>query len=158
MIIYYLGQDKSIYTSKIFTKDAHGCLVLCDITNPRTIEETLKWKKSIDETSKFIDGDFLPSILIQNKIDLVNDDELANEDDIRGFCEQNNFKNIFRTSAKTGMGINESMDFLISAIIVRLEEHSKNTNTPLEKDRKSIVVQQQKKEKELMIKSNRCCF
>ena len=66
------GQDKNIYTSKIFTKDSHGALIVCDVTNPSTLEATAKWKKSIDENAKFVDGEKLPCVLIENKIDLVD--------------------------------------------------------------------------------------
>ena len=67
------GQDKNVYTSKVFTKDAHGCIILCDITNQDTLEATLKWKKAIDENALFKDGGILPCVLVQNKIDLVSE-------------------------------------------------------------------------------------
>ena len=62
------GQDKNIYTSKVFTKGAHGCLILYDAENQNSFESTIKWKNSIDENSKFIDDTPLPIILVQNKI------------------------------------------------------------------------------------------
>jgi small GTP-binding protein len=58
------GQDKNIYTSKIFTKDSHGCLIFSDITNEDSLQKTLLWKKSIDENTKFIDGQLLPFCFI----------------------------------------------------------------------------------------------
>ena len=33
------GQDRNIGTTKILTKDAHGCLIFSDITNKRTLDE-----------------------------------------------------------------------------------------------------------------------
>lgn len=33
------GQDKNTCITKIFAKDAHGCVVLCDITNKESIQE-----------------------------------------------------------------------------------------------------------------------
>ena len=73
------GQDKNVYTSKVFTKDAHGCIILCDITNQDTLEATLKWKKSIDDNALFKDGGKLPCVLVQNKIDLVSEEALGND-------------------------------------------------------------------------------
>ena len=63
------GQDRSINTTKVLTKDAHGCIIFCDITQKKTLEETKKWKAVIDENALFIDDTPLPCILVQNKID-----------------------------------------------------------------------------------------
>ena len=60
--------DQNAMVTKIFAKDAHGCVVLCDATNRQTREETIKWKKSIDEESNFFDGARLPCVLVENKI------------------------------------------------------------------------------------------
>ena len=68
------GQDKNIQITKIFSKDAHGCIVLSDITSKESIQDSLKWKASVDDTARFIDGGMLPCILIENKIDLIDEE------------------------------------------------------------------------------------
>ena len=75
------GQDKNIYTSKVFTKGAHGCLILYDTQDKKSFENTIKWKKSIDDNTTFIDGTPLPIVLVQNKIDLVPAEELEGDED-----------------------------------------------------------------------------
>ena len=55
--------------TKIFAKDAHGCVVVCDSTNRQTREETMKQKKSVDEEVIFLDGARLSFVLVENKID-----------------------------------------------------------------------------------------
>ena len=55
--------------TKIFAKDAHGCVVVCDSTNRQSREETMKQKKSVDEEVIFLDGARLPFVLVENKID-----------------------------------------------------------------------------------------
>ena len=50
------GQDKNATITKIFAKDAHGVVVVADATNAGTLDETLKWKSSVDESSVFLDG------------------------------------------------------------------------------------------------------
>ena len=47
------GQDKNIQITKIFSKDAHGCIVLSDITSKESIQDSLKWKASVDDTARF---------------------------------------------------------------------------------------------------------
>ena len=62
-------QDQNAMVTKIFAKDAHGCVVVCDSTNRQTREETMKQKKSVDEEVIFLDGARLPFVLVENKID-----------------------------------------------------------------------------------------
>ena len=153
------GQDKNVYTSKVFTKDAHGCIILCDITNQDTLEATLKWKKSIDDNALFKDGGKLPCVLVQNKIDLVSEEELGNDEEVRKFGEENGYINFFRTSAKTGLGVDECMDYLIKTIVDRLDEYiAKNPETSLDPNRTSIVkIQQPKKDTTTMLSKQGCC-
>ena len=155
------GQDKNIYTSKVFSKGAHGCIIVSDITNEETLQKTLLWKKAIDENTEFIDGEKIPTILIQNKIDLISDNDISdNNEDIDNFCKNNKFTNYFRTSCKDGRNVNESMDYLLSVIIDKIEDYSKNNNnSPFDDDKRtSIVIQNPNAATQLMLaKRNTCC-
>ena len=84
------GQDQNTHITKIFSKNSHGCVVLCDITNKDSLNDTLKWKESVDESARFIDGGFLPSVLVQNKIDLVNEDIVKDDIKFINFTNKNN--------------------------------------------------------------------
>ena len=142
------GMDQNTCITKIFAKDSHGCIVVSDIMNEKSLEETIKWKKSVDETAKFVDGEVLPSILLRNKVDLLEGNETNDDDKVNEFAKANNFSNVFKTSAKMGIGINESIEYLVSTIVDRMEKceaEGKNIN---EKDRKSIVLQNSKPNKE----------
>ena len=119
-------------------------MVLCDITNKETMKDTLKWKESVDETARFIDGEILPSVLVENKIDLVEEDVVKEETEIKSFAEENKFVGFFRTSVKMGLGVDECMEFLITNIIERIEKCTKEGTNPLEKDRKSLVLEHKK--------------
>ena len=138
------GQDKNTHITKIFSKDSHGCIVLCDITNKETLNDTLKWKESVDESTRFIDGEILPSVLVQNKIDLVEEDASKDEEEIKKFAEENKFIGYFRTSVKMGVGVDECMEFIIKNILERIDKCSKEGNNPLEKNRKSLVLEHKK--------------
>ena len=153
------GQDKNIYTSKVFLKGAHGSLIVSDITNKETLEKSLLWKKSIDENTKFINGENIPTILVQNKIDLISENDI-NNDDINKFCQDNHFTYYFNTSCKNGKNINECMDYLLSYIIDKIEEVSKNNNDYIDDDNKrtSIVIQNPNATTQLMLaKRKNCC-
>ena len=138
------GQDQNTHITKIFSKNSHGCIVLCDITNKDTLKDTLKWKESVDESTRFIDGEILPSVLVQNKIDLVEEDALKDEEEIKKFAEENKFIGYFRTSVKMGVGVDECMEFLISNILERIAKCSKQGENPLQTDRQNLVLEHKK--------------
>ena len=139
------GMDQNAMVTKIFAKDAHGCVIMSDSTNRQTREETLKWKKSVDEEAVFLDGGKLPCVLVENKIDLLPDDEKMNDDpELRSFSEKNGFIGCFRSSAKEGINISEAMEFLIRGIIQRMESQAEKGNDVFTTDRKSVVLDQEK--------------
>ena len=117
------GQDKTPTMAKIFARDSHGCLVISDCTKKETLEETLDWKKVINEESNFVDGQKLPFILIQNKIDLIKDKmELEDiENDTKKIGENNEFIKYFMSSVKENINIDNAMEYLIGNIVDRLE-------------------------------------
>ena len=137
--------DQNAMVTKIFAKDANGCIIMSDSTNRQTREETLKWKKSVDEEAVFLDGGKLPCVLVENKIDLLPDDEKMNDDpELRSFSEKNGFIGCFRSSAKEGINISEAMEFLIRGIIQRMESQAEKGNDVFTTDRKSVVLDQEK--------------
>ena len=156
------GQDKNIYTSKVFTKGSHGCLILYDTQDKKSFENTIKWKKSIDDNTTFIDGTPLPIVLVQNKIDLVQAEELEkDEEELKKFVEDNDFLTFTRTSCKNNQNINETMDFLLANIIDRLEDYHKKANIPIDNNKRtSIVIQNPSLSSESLLNSNRnfCCW
>ena len=156
------GQDKNIYTSKVFTKGAHGCLILYDAENQDSFENTIKWKKSIDENTTFIDETPLPITLVQNKIDLVDPENLEKDaEELKKFVEDNGFLTFSRTSCKNRQNINETMDHLLSNIIDRLEEYHKKNNLPMDDNKRtSIVIQNPSTSTESLLNSKKsfCCL
>ena len=125
------GQDKTPSMAKIFTRDSHGCIVVSDISRRETFEETMKWKKVVNDESAFIDGDKLPFILIQNKIDLIKDnDEYLNlvTNETKKIAEDKDFLGYYMTSVKENINVEEPINFLIDSIVERLEKFSGEGN------------------------------
>ena len=113
----------------------------------------------MDEAVAFYDDGVLPSVLIQNKVDLLPSEEEDNTEELNEFCKQNGFNGGFRTSAKTGKNISESMEFLIKEIIKKLEELSANGND-YKNERQSVTLDPDKHNKEADIKRKKdggCC-
>lgn len=94
-----------------------------------------------------MDGKLLPCVLVENKIDLVDEEILRDDSEISKFAQENKYDNFFRTSAKTGIGIDECMDFLIKTILERAEKFAQQGNEIFKKERKSIVLGSNKNKK-----------
>ena len=135
------GQDKNAMVTKIFAKDAKGVVVMSDATNIQTREDTIKWKNSVDDVVKFIDGKDIPCILVENKIDLLPDDDHY-DPTFEEFYKNNGFTKGFRVSSKTGENVDEAMKFLIKTIIKRNETYLEKIDDicdNLSGDRKVII-------------------
>ena len=142
------GQDQSLTLTKIFAKDSHGCIIISDSTNLKSLETCLEWKNCVTEAVKFIDGGTLPFILVQNKIDLIEnrEDFVKIEEETKNTSEDNYFEKYFMTSVKQNVNVEEAMNFLIDNIINRLEEYAKSGNIIFneQKQRDTIVIKYEK--------------
>ena len=68
-----------------------------------------------------MDGMRIPCLFIENKRDLVKKKK-EDMENLKEFARNNGFIGAFRTSAKTGKKVSESMEFLIKTIINRMEQ------------------------------------
>ena len=153
------GQDKSPSMAKIFARDSHGCVVLSDVTKKETLQNTLNWKKVVSDESKFVDGEKLPFILIQNKIDLINDknelEEIENE--TKNISENNEFAKYYMASVKENINVDESMQFLIANIIERLENYASVGNEVFEDQKQRETLQLDRNSSVRSRKKEKCC-
>ena len=163
------GQDKSTTMTRVFCKDSHGVVVLCDVTDKISLDATIKWKKSIDDSVTFFDGSPLPMMIIQNKIDLLgsesndgNYNELISEnlELLKDFSEKNGFVMHNQTSVKKGLNINESMDEFLGFIIEKTEnlnsKYRKESFLSNSEDKNSIILGESKVGKSKS-KDSKCC-
>ena len=154
------GQDKSSGIAKIFARDSHGCVVISDSMRMETLEDTLNWKKIISDETNFIDGEKLPFILVQNKVDLIEnrEDFQRIENKTKEICENNSFEKYFMGSVKQNVNVDESMDYLIEKIIERMEKYALNGNDVFKErsQRNSIVITNENNKKRKK-KKKKCC-
>jgi hypothetical protein len=94
----------------------------------------------------------LPILLIENKSDLVEENQ-SEETGLNEFARKNKFVGAFRTSSKTGLNVDESINYLLLQIIAKLE-NSNNMENEI-KD-KSFVIQKTKLVSHPEKRSN-CC-
>ena len=156
------GQDKTPSMAKIFTRDSMGCIVINDISKKDIIHETMKWKKVVYDESAFIDGDKLPFILIQNKVDLIeNDKEYLNiiVNDSQKLVDNGDFIGYYMSSVKENINIEEPIKFLIDNIIDRLEKYHASENNDLKesKARETYRLENNNKKDKDKNKKDGCC-
>lgn len=100
----------------------------------------MKWKESVDSIQKFLDGTPLPCILVENKADLLPQDQLNEMGVLKKVANEHGFIEAFKSSAKTGYNVNESMEFLLREIIKRLEAYEKEGNNVFAKEKKGVQI------------------
>ena len=108
----------------------------------------------------FLDGGKLPCVLVENKVDLLPEAEQGNDQRVKDFASKNDFIGAFRASAKAGININESMEFLIREIIKRMEGMaSEGKPEVFTANRQSVVLDTKKHtdESQKRKKENDCC-
>lgn len=104
-----------------------------------------------------MDGKEIPCLLVESKSDLL--DEASKQDvvSLKGFANANNFIGSFRTSAKTGENIDESMNYLIDNVLQRM---SAVTSKEFTQDRTSVTLDPSKHENQNNIRGQQkggCC-
>ena len=135
------GADHFASVTKTFSKGAQGCITMSDAMEPISLEETLKWKNALDDSETFPDKGKIPNILIQNKVDLLSQNEIDDMTQLKEFSKKNEFDAYFKASAKTGYNIKESMDKLIEIIIKRINAMS---SKEMNMDRNTLAIDPEK--------------
>ena len=117
------GQDRTPSLTSLFCRDSQGIIFCCEVNNQKSLNDILIWKKSLES---FQDISEVPIILLENKCDLLGDNEEKYNENINEtikFAENNDFNKAFRTSAKTGYNIDNAMSFLIDENYKILKEN-----------------------------------
>ncbi|KAK6634681.1 hypothetical protein RUM43_012082 [Polyplax serrata] len=109
------GQERFTWMTRVYYKDAHGCVIMFDLTNKNSFVNTLKWKRDVDSKCSLPDGRPIPCMLLANKCDLSH--RQVNQIEIEAFHKEHNFCGWTETSAKEGDMVNDSMSFLVDVML-----------------------------------------
>lgn len=74
LLVYFLtftGQERFTWMTRVYYKDAHGCVIMFDLSNKNSFLNTLKWKKDVDAKCTQSDGSPIPCMLLGNKVMLI---------------------------------------------------------------------------------------
>ena len=113
----------------------------------------------MDEVVTFMDGMRLPCLFVENKRDLVKKKKKEDAEKMIEFAKNNGFIGCFRTSAKTGKKVSESMEFLIKNIIKRMDQIYEGQGKSQRTERKSIQLDPKNhtKTENARRRKKRCC-
>ncbi|GFN76191.1 ras-related protein rab-7l1-like [Plakobranchus ocellatus] len=115
------GQERFTSMTRVYYKDAHACLVMFDLTQKSTFQNSVKWKKDLDQKCTLMDGSPVPCLLLANKCDDIERREVT-QDEIEDLCKEHDFLGWSETSVKDGLMIEESMGFLIEEMMAKHAE------------------------------------
>ena len=147
------GQDKSIEVAKVFSKDSHGCILVSDVSDNQTLEDSVGWKSTIEDDCKFVDGGKIPFLLLRNKIDKLKTEEEKEslEKETKIFSQENEFDLYALTSALNDINIKESINSFVEHIIDRLNRYLNKGNTISDREsirlKNNVGIREQKRKK-----------
>lgn len=113
------GQERFGNMTTVYYREAVGAIVVFDVMRSPTFDMTKVWKKDIDEKVQTAEGKPVPTLLIGNKIDLINSVEnwTSKKEEIEKYSQENNYLGYFETSAKDGTNLDDAIMFLVDYII-----------------------------------------
>ena len=146
-IIFYdtTGEERFRSIAVNTVKNAHGIVLMYDITKKKTFEDISLWMKGIKE----IKPDNFPIILIGNKCDLKEEREVKTTDGENLANEYN--IGFYETSNKDGINIEESCLNLINRVIA----YNKNLKKSNEVRQEGVKLKNKGSKKTK--KSSGCC-
>ncbi|MFX1569106.1 MAG: Rab family GTPase [Promethearchaeota archaeon] len=108
------GQDDFLFLRPSFYRESRAAIIVF------SLEENDLGKRSFDHINDWHEdikkhcGD-IPIVVFANKVDLVNEQNL-NRTKIQGIIEERNFLDYYLTSAKTGQGVHEAFNAIITEL------------------------------------------
>uniref|UniRef100_W5N062 Ras-related protein Rab n=2 Tax=Lepisosteus oculatus TaxID=7918 RepID=W5N062_LEPOC len=111
------GQERFTSMTRIYYREAAGCIIMFDVTNPTTFHNCLNWKRDVDSKVMLTDGSPVPCILLANKCDLSSWE--VTHDSIEQFSKGHGFIGWVETSAKDNKNINEAMSVLVNKMMTQ---------------------------------------
>lgn len=98
-------------------------MIVTDITNEESFKSSLRWKQVIEENCDYLDNAAIPIILVQNKIDLLEEksgrEKFLDVPYLKKFTEDNKFLASVQTSAKTNFNLAKVFEKLVEEILRR---------------------------------------
>lgn len=133
------GQERFGSMTRVYYKDAEGALLIYDVKREKTFESVMRWKTDIDTKVSLSDGSNIPCLLLANKCDLVQPNEME-EERLKEFAKQNGFIGFLYTSPKDNINIEEAAILLVAEMLRR--KQSLRADTYLDRNDTIVMTDQ----------------
>eukprot|EP00095_Tigriopus_kingsejongensis_P006695 maker-scaffold25_size650667-snap-gene-2.10 protein:Tk06695 transcript:maker-scaffold25_size650667-snap-gene-2.10-mRNA-1 annotation:"ras-related protein rab-23" len=94
------GQEEFDAITKAYYRGAQACVVAFSTTDRASFEAVKKWRKKVEDECG---GASIPTVLVQNKIDLMHQSAVTNEE-VEALARECNMR-VYRTSVKEDINI-----------------------------------------------------
>lgn len=111
------GQERFKSITKTYYRGAVGCIVMFDLTNKKSFENSMEWY----ELAREVCGNNLSSVFVGNKRDLENEIELG-KGFLDGFMGKNGFSYI-ESSCVTGFNVDNVFEVLVNDIMGKVDKN-----------------------------------
>lgn len=143
------GQEKSGNMTRVYYKDAVGCIIVYDVNNEESFKASERWKNDLDEKILLPDGDRVPCLLFGNKKDIDNETEAVHAN-MKDYCRSKGYSGWFEGSAKHNINIDEAFHFILSRILKK----NKEVNLGVETMNETLILSNMRTPE----KSSSCCI
>ena len=130
------GQERFASLAKQYLRKAQGVLFVYSIDDKQTYDSIKKWMDMLRSANS---KEYIAMALVGNKCDLPQEMRKVTKEEGEQLATELGMK-FFETSAKTGVGVNESYDYLIEEII-------ENNKKIIEQKNSRLGNQEKKKDK-----------
>ncbi|CAF1020167.1 unnamed protein product [Didymodactylos carnosus] len=135
------GQERFGNMTRVYYKEAVGCLIVFDVTRASTFDAVMKWKNDLDIKVQLPDGNPVPCVLLANKCDLAKEGLVNNTTQMDEFCREKGFCKWFETSAKENVNIEAAANYLLGEIM----KHTEQIQQKPQRSSDAITVDQEPK-------------
>ncbi|KAK9963979.1 hypothetical protein ABG768_005190 [Culter alburnus] len=111
------GQEEFDAITKAYYRGAQACVLVFSTTDRDSFEAISSWREKVEMEV----GD-IPTVLVQNKIDLLDDTVIKNEE-AEGLAKRLKLR-FYRTSVKEDLNVNEVFKYLADKYLQRLKQQS----------------------------------
>ena len=113
------GQKEFSFMRPTFYKGSKAAIIVFSLA-PDEIDDSFKHISEWHEDIKKYCGD-IPIVLFGNKMDLVNDEEL-DENNVKEIVDKRDFLGYYKTSAKTGNGVYKAFQAIIKDLYEKYKD------------------------------------
>ena len=66
--IFFPGQERFTWMTRVYYRDARGCVIMFDLSSRASLASVAKWKRDLDSKCALPTGENVPCLLLANKV------------------------------------------------------------------------------------------